>query len=244
VGIPVRFQSEATLLIGVILFSGSYFAQAYLPESYFKTYFAAGEKAYKKGQLREARENYEQALKIDGQESAKVAAIYTSLGLIDESLGNDNEAFKNYARALDLGDLKVLNNMARVKIYKGEFDAAETFLNLGIQKGDKTSISDQYQLYRNLGWTYLEKKRYAQAEEFLTKAIDFDKQIAKGAFGKGMANCFKAKVYELQERPDKAANQWNLCTEFGKPETFHEYQAILKINPEIGRKLDTTGIFQ
>jgi hypothetical protein len=74
-------------------------------------------------------------------------------------------------------------------------------------------------------------------------AIEYDKKIPKGTFGKGVANCFLAKVYELQEKTNLAAKQWNFCTEFGKPETFNEYKAILRINPEVGKKIDSKGIF-
>jgi tetratricopeptide (TPR) repeat protein len=105
-------------------------------------------------------------------------------------------------------------------------------------------LLSQYQLHRNLGWVYLERKRYDKAEEYLNQAIEFDKQIPKGSFGKGIANCFKAKMYEFQEKPDKAANQWKLCLEFGKPETLFEYQTIVKMNPDVGSKLDTTGVFK
>jgi len=242
-GIPPRFQSEVTFFISFLLFAGGYFAQQNLPQYYFNSYRKAGEKAYNNGQIREARENYQQALKIDSQAPRDVARIYTAIGLLEESVGNDVEAFKNYQQALDMGDYKALNNLGRVKIYKGELATAETFLNLGLQRVEATDINSQYQFYRNLGWVNLEKKNYVKAEEFLNKAIEFDKQLPKGTFGKGMANCFKARIYELQEKPDKATNEWNNCIELGKPETLNEYQAILKLNPEVGAKLDSTGVF-
>ncbi len=242
-GIPAQYQSEVTFLISFLLFAAGYFAQENLPQYYFKNYRIAGDKAYSKGQMREARDNYEQALKIDGQDPVLVAKLHTSLGLLDESVGNQSGALKSYHLSLDMGDIKVLNNIGRLKISEGKLDAAETFLTMGLQRIEPTDINTQYQLYRNLGWVNLEKKRYDKSLEYLEQAIEFDKQIAKGNFGKGIANCFKAKIYELQEKRDKAANQWNLCAEFGKPETFQEYETILKLNPEIGVKLDTTGIF-
>jgi tetratricopeptide (TPR) repeat protein len=242
-GIPPKFQSEVTFLISFLLFAGGYFAQQNLPTYYFNSFRTAGVKAYDKGQMREARDNYEEALKIDNQDPEQVAKVYTSLGLLEESIGDQAAALKRYYQALDMGDDTVLNNLGRVKIYKGEFDAAETFLHLGLQRVDPNNVNAQYQLYRNLGWVSLEKKNYTKAEEYLNKAIEFDKQIPKGNFGKGMANCFKARLYEVQEKPDKAAGQWNHCIEFGKPETFNEFQAILKLNPEVGAKLDSKGVF-
>ena len=242
-GIPPKFQSEVTFLISFVLFAGGYFAQEYLPKHYFDTFREAGAKAYNKGQMREAKENYENALKIDNQDPDQVAKVYTSIGLLEEAIGDQAAALKRYYQSLDMGDDTVLNNLGRVKIYKGEFDTAETFLHLGLQRVDQTNVNAQYQLYRNLGWVSLEKKNYPMAAEYLNKAIEFDKQIAKGNFGKGMANCFKARLYEIQEKPNKAAGQWNHCVEFGKPETFNEFQAILKLNPEVGAKLDSKGVF-
>jgi tetratricopeptide (TPR) repeat protein len=242
-GIPPKFQSEVTFVISFLLFTGGYFAQQNLPTYYFNSFRTAGEKAYGNGQMREAKERYEEALKIDNQDPDQVAKVYTALGLLEESIGDRTAALKRYYQSLDMGDDTVLNNLGRVKIYKGEFDVAETFLHLGLQRVDQTNVNAQYQLYRNLGWVSLEKKNYAKAEEYLNKAIEFDKQIPKGNFGKGMANCFKARLYEVQEKPDKAANQWNNCMEFGKPETFNEFQAILKLNPEAGAKLDSKGVF-
>jgi tetratricopeptide (TPR) repeat protein len=243
IGIPAKFQSEVTFLISFLLFIAGYFAQQNLPQYYFNSFRAAGDKAYSKGQMREARDNYEHALKIDDQDPKLVAKLYTAIGLLEESIGDQSAALKRYYQALDMGDGSVLNNLGRVKIYDSKFDAAETFLNLGLQRVEPTDVNAQYQLYRNLGWVSLEKKNYAKAEEFLNKAIEFDKQIPKGNFGKGIANCFKARLYEVQEKPDKALNQWNHCMEFGKPETFNEYQSILKLNPEVGAKLDSKGVF-
>jgi Tfp pilus assembly protein PilF len=242
-GIPPQYQSEVTFLISLLLFVAGYFAQENLPQQYFKNYRIAGDKAYSQGHMREARHNYEHALKIDGQDPIMVAKVHTSLGLLEESVGNPSGALKSYYLALDMGDNKVLNNLGRVKISEGKLDDAETFLSMGLQRVAPTDINAMYQLHRNLGWVNLEKKRYDKSYEYLNQAVEFDKQIAKGNFGKGIANCFKARIYELQGNPEKAANQWNLCSEFGKPETFQEYEAILKLNPEVSAKLDTTGVF-
>ena len=248
VGIPARFQSEATFLIAFLLFAGGYIAEKNLPRIYFNSFVTEGQKAYRNSDLREARDNYELALKVENQDRKAVAEVYTNLGLLSESVGDNNEAQKYYYRAIDLGGHSALNNLGRVKIQKRELDAAETFLNMGIQRVDPTDIPEQYQLYRNLGWAYLEQKRYSKAESSLAKAIDLDKQIPRGNigsnFGKGIANCLQARVYELQKKPDQAANQWKICVDIGVPETLHEYETILKMNPEAGTKINTQGVFK
>ena len=243
IGIPIRFQNEVTFAIALLLFLAGYFAQEKLPKIYFDSFVKQGETSYRKGQLREAKENYEQALKIENQDSKDVAQIYTELGLLAESLGQLNEAQQDYLQALELGNNEALNNLARVKISKGELDEAETLLNMALQRAVPEDTNELYQDYRNLGWANLEKKNYAKAEEYLNIAIEYDKKMPKGTFGKGMANCFLGKVYELQEKPNLAAKQWSICIEFGKPETFNEYKVILRMNPEVGRQIDSKAVF-
>jgi tetratricopeptide (TPR) repeat protein len=243
IGIPIRFQNEVTFAIALLLFLAGYFAQEKLPKIYFNNFFKEGETAYRKGKLREAKESYDRALKIENQDPVVVAQIYTELGLLSESLGKLDDAQQNYLQALELGNNEALNNLARVKINKGDTDEAETLLNMALQRAVPEDTNELYQDYRNLGWANLEKKNYAKAEEYLKMAIEQDKKIPKGVFGKGLANCFLGKVYELQEKPDLAARQWNYCIEFAMPETFNEYKAILKISPEVGKKINSKAIF-
>ena len=62
-------------------------------------------------------------------------------------------------------------------------------------------------------------------------------------FGKGMASCFLAVVYEKTDRYAEVAPVWQRCRERGKPETLDEYRAIVKFKPEIASYIDTQGIF-
>jgi tetratricopeptide (TPR) repeat protein len=245
-GIPVHLQSEIAFSVSLILFLGGYLAQENLPKFYFQKYISEGEKEYKGGHLSEARDKYQLALRIDIKNIIETGKIYTKTGLIEESLGNNANAEKDYYEALSLGDNKALNNLARVKISQGDLDDAETLLNMGIhrqQTSDPNNINDRYQLYRNLGWTYLERANYPKAEEYLNQAIALDKQLPNDTFGKGVANCLQARVYDLQKKPVQAANQWKICVDFALPETLHEYRTIVQMNPEIARKINTKGIF-
>ncbi len=241
IGIPIRFQNEVTFAIALLLFVAGYFAQEKLPKIYFDNFVKEGETAYRKGKLLEAKENYEQALKIQNQERKDVAQIHTELGLLDESLGLLDNAQRDYLQALGLGNNEALNNLARVKISLGDLDGSETLLNMALQRAVPEDINELYQNYRNLGWVYLERKNYVRAEEYLEKALVYDKQIPAGIFGKGLANCFLAKVYEVQGK--RAYRQWSLCVEFAQPETLNEYKAIIRMNSEVGKKINTKGIF-
>jgi tetratricopeptide (TPR) repeat protein len=257
-GIPTRFQSEFTAVIALILFAGAYVAKENLPRYYFKVFSKEGRQLYEKGDLRQAQDAFNQSLKLAGTENFEQEKVYGALGLISESFGDDDEALNLYRKALKDGNDDVLNNMGRVYLMKGDLSRAETFLNMGLQRSNakvekaspeekvsNTMLVSQYQYRRNLGWLYLQQKRYNEALSILDEAIEIDKKIPKGELGKGMANCFKAKVYESLETPDKerAAKQWGYCAEFGRPETLSEYRAIVTMNPALATKMDTSGIF-
>ncbi|MEI6332778.1 MAG: hypothetical protein ACOYN8_05135 [Pseudanabaena sp.] len=47
----------------------------------------------------------------------------------------------------------------------------------------------------------------------------------------------------MQGKTILAAKQWSICIEFTKPETFNEYKVILRMNPEVGRQIDSKAIF-
>ncbi len=253
-GIPKRFQSEATFALALTLFLGSYAAKTYLPAHYFVTNLKEGEAQYKSGYLREAKEAFEAALAIPEQPVKDIAKIYTSLGLIEESVGHNGKAREFYLKALDSGDDAVLNNLGRIFIVTGDLNTAETFLRMGLQRAKPDDVNLQYQLHRNLGWAYLEQKRYEDAISELNQAVEFDKQIPDGNLGKGMANCFKAETYGIlakNSKPEQAAEysaksekQWSFCLQYGVPETLAEYRKVIQINPDVARELNTHGIFR
>jgi len=247
-GIPSRFQSEVTFLIAAILFAGGYYAQENLPRYYFHRYREDGNTKYNHHFLREAKKSFESALEIPNQDALEVSYVHRSIGLIEEIRGDDAQALKQFQQALELGDPLAYSDIGRLKIFSGQFDEAETFLNLELQKKIPNQSPTaknymQYRLYRNLGWTYLNQKRYAKAQEYLNKALEFDKEIPKGNSGKGIANCLLAKTHELLGKPDEAATQWKHCADFGIPESVDVYKEILKMNPEVGAKLNTSYVF-
>jgi tetratricopeptide (TPR) repeat protein len=256
VGIPSHFQSEVTFLIAFILFSSSYFTQLNFPRMYFNDYMNAGIKARLNNRFIDARKNFEEALKIDeshpyiGQENPLlVGEVHGQIGLVYEAEGDIDNAKKHFDKSLELGDFKSLKRLARLSIYRKNFEEAETLLNLGLQKTEAKDSFGRYLTYTYLGWTYLEQKRYVKAEEALTQAIEIEKQIPQHFFdslpsGQGIANCFQARVYELRKKPTEAAKQWKICTEVALPESLAQYKAILQMNPEIGTKLRSEGILK
>ena len=249
-GIPKRFCSEVTCLLTGILFAGAMVARQSLPSYYFKSSFKKGEQAYNSSKLLDAQDSFQRALKIPDQDTNNIAKVYTYLGLIKESTGDNDQAIENYNEALQLGDNQAINNIGRVYIAKGDLENAEAYLKIGIQRTQSDSNSDapeaillQYQLRRNLGWAYVEQKRYDEAERELTRAVKIGEALPEDTLGRGIASCFLGQIYNEKNDLPKAQKFLRRCRELGRPETIAEYRAIVKMHPSIAQYITTKGIF-
>ncbi len=253
-GVPAKFCSEITCLLALILFSGALVARRSLPKIYFDSLFQDGVTSYKQSRLIPAQESLNAALKLPDLNPKEVGQVFNYLGLIEESMGHNDKAIENYDRAISLGDMSSINNVSRVYIAKGDLLTAETYLKIGLQRiqdSEESRSEDskikilQYSLHRNLGWAYLEGKRYKEAEGELETARKITDKYLKDAdfLGRGMASCFLAVVYEQTGRSQQSLPIWQRCRERGKPETISEYRAIVKFKPELGSYIDTKGIF-
>jgi hypothetical protein len=248
-GVPAKFCSEVTCLLALFLFSAAYVARQSLPKYYFKTFFEEGVSLYKQSRLILAQESLNAALKLPDSEPKQVSDVFNYLGLIEESTGQHSKAIEYYDRSILLGNKEAISNISRVYIAKEDLLTAETYLKLGIQRTiDTNDTKDkilQFNLHRNLGRVYLEGKRYKEAEMELETARTISSQYLNNEqfFGKGMASCFLAVVYEKTDRYAEVAPIWQRCRTRGKPETLDEYRAIVKFKPEIASYIDTQGIF-
>jgi tetratricopeptide (TPR) repeat protein len=103
------------------------------------------------------------------------------------------EAEKNYRKALSINSqaIQPLNNLARVLILQKRYDEAKPLLMDAI----KFSSEPYYKsiINKNLGWLYLEKKQYLEAEKYLKMSIDLDSTLVS-------PHCLLAKLYELQKK--------------------------------------------
>ncbi len=248
-GVPAKFCSEVTCLLALILFSAAYLARQSLPKYYFQISFKEGVALYTQSRLILAQERLNAALKLPDSDPKQVSDVFNYLGLIEESTGQHSKAIEYYDRSILLDNKEAISNISRVYIAKEDLLTAETYLKLGIQRTiDSTDIRDkilQFNLHRNLGRVYLEGKRYKEAELELETARTIRSQHLdkEQFFGKGMATCFLAVVYEKTDRYAEAVPIWQECREIAKPETLDEYRAIVKFKPEIASYIDTKGIF-
>ena len=249
IGVPQKFCSEVTCLLAASLFGGAYIARQALPSYYFNQSVRDGMQLYEDSRLILAKESLIAALKLPDSAPKEVAKVWSYLGLIEESIGHNNEAIDAYERAILLGDKQAINNVARVYIAKADLLTAETYLKLGLQRATQSKDAKdplyQYHLYRNLGWVYLETKRYKEAETVLEIARGLSNQslINQEFLGKGMDYCFLGAVYEKTDRVVQAKPIWERCIKRGKPETIQEYRAIVKFKPELAENIDTKGLF-
>ncbi len=248
-GIPKRFCSEVTCLLAGLLFGGSMIARQTLPSYYFQSSFTKGVKFYNGSQLLDAEESLRRALKIPDQDGEKVADVYTYLGLIKESTGENDKAIEAYNQAIQLGNKKAINNLGRVYIAKGDLEEGETYLKLGLQRtqnntdDSQEAILLQYQLRRNLGWGYVEQKRYDEAERELKKAIQIGESLPDDTLGRGVASCLLGHIYNERNDIVQSQKYMRRCRELGRPETIAEYRTIVKMHPSIAQYITTKGIF-
>jgi tetratricopeptide (TPR) repeat protein len=127
--ISPQFHSQATLGITAMLLLASVGVNNSLPEI-GKWNYREGEKLYQKGLLEKAKAKYEQAAKIAPEDSD----ILISLGKISESLGELDQAKKQYQIVLEQGDARAFNNLGRVYIsIPNKLSYAESLQRMGLQ---------------------------------------------------------------------------------------------------------------
>ena len=250
-GVPERFQSEATLVVSLIVLGGVWSLYNFLPGRLYEN----GLENYQLGELSEAEENFLQALQLDPDDER----INIALGEVYESLGDLDRAIAQYKQALSSGNPQAFNNLGR--LYIDRIDPilkrknkvlAETYLRMGLQRAltsnakqeftDEELVNIKYQLYRNLGWALLEQKKYPEAESALKTAIEFDNQIDKLQIGSYMSECLLAKLYEIQGSEQQQQVNLRDCRMLARPETLNEYRQLVVNEGKLADCIDTDDI--
>jgi len=243
--VPPKFQSEAMLILSILLFVAVYMSHKTLDQYYLQE----GTTQYAQGSLGDAEVTLRRGLEIDPDNSE----FNTQLGKIYESLGDLNNAIAQYNIGAQSGNVTSINNLGRVYINNqnpltGQPNPAlaESFLLLGLQRAEMTKAEDKdllYQLNRNVGWSALEQEKYEAAEKFLLRAVKLDREIEGNQTGGGMAYCFLAQVYTAQKKHENADPFWRECIEHARPETIHEYKWMLDVKQdEFAYCIDTSRV--
>ena len=261
--IPPQFHSQATLGITAMLLLASVGVNNSLPEI-GKLYYRDGKEFYKEGLLVKAKAEYEQAAEVAPQDSD----ILIALGEIYESLGDIDQAKKQYQIVLEEGDARAFNNLGRVYMSsKDKQSDAESLLRIGLHllaKGPRKE-NDQlnYELHLNLGWVLFEQKLYDEAEKELRKAAALNDTLKKDTLKKtkllngGLAYCLlpevRKKVMEgrkdkTNEKPraddKKEKEDWEeKCKLDAYPETIAQYKWFIeKGKRDLAENMDTSGV--
>ncbi|MEL6939833.1 MAG: hypothetical protein AAFO84_11645 [Cyanobacteria bacterium J06598_1] len=172
-------------------------------------FYTRGQQQYRAGETTAARVSFQRAVRFN----VGLAEAHQNLGAIHEDDGDFDRAREAYTKAKDAGSLGALNNLARLKI--AEFEeyevAAQMLLNaLNSSQRDQTDIALEYSLQKNLGWAWLKqgKSRLGEAEGVLIAANRLEDQLGGS---RPDSYCLLAQVYEQQNKPDAAIEQWQLC---------------------------------
>ncbi|WP_143874144.1 tetratricopeptide repeat protein [Nostoc sp. 'Peltigera malacea cyanobiont' DB3992] len=109
-----------------------------------------------------------------------------------------------FSTTLDCGSsaIPAVNNLSRLKNIIGDYGAAEALALQGLQKDKDPEV--QASLYKNLGWTLLQQKRYAEAKTNLQKSTELDQERTD-------AYCLLAQVQEALNIRSKAKMYWEFC---------------------------------
>jgi tetratricopeptide (TPR) repeat protein len=261
--IPPRFHSQATLGITAMLLLATVGVNNSLPKI-GELYYKEGKELYDEGLLVEAKTEYEKAAKVAPQYSNTLIA----LGEIYESLGDIDQAKKQYQRVLEQGDPRAFNNLGRVYMSsKDKQSDAESLLRIGLKhlaKGPKKKDPQlNYELHLNLGWVLFEQKLYDEAEKELREAAKFNDELKKDPAKKtlplsgGLAYCLLPEVRKkvMEGRKDKTNEQpraddekekldWiDKCKKKAHPETIAQYKWFIeKGKRDLAENMDTSGV--
>ncbi|MBD2527579.1 protein kinase [Nostoc sp. FACHB-133] len=162
--------------------------------------------------------NYEKALKLkpDSWEG------HYGLGTFYDDQGKKGLAEKQYELSIKINSqaIPVINNLSRLKILKGNYNAAITLALQGLQKTKEPKL--QAALYKNLGWAKLQQRQLGEAKEYLEKAEKLDGQRAD-------IYCLLAQTQEALGDNDNSWLNWEACLilESKQPEVFRWRKDVL-----------------
>ena len=131
--------------------------------------------------------------------------VHYGLGSFCDDQGKYDLAEKEYliAKKLNTQSAYPLNNLARLKNLKGDYEQATKLALEGLTLTENPEI--QAALYKNLGWASLMQKKLVEASKYLEKATQLDSERID-------AFCLLAQVYEAQGKDSRTPGEVCLLT--------------------------------
>lgn len=164
-------------------------------------------------------DNYGKAIELDPNNWQG----HYGLGTFYDEQGKDDLAEKQYQLSIKTSSQAILpiNNLSRLKIIKGDYNAAIALAQQGLQKAKEPEL--RAVLYKNLGWALFEQKEYSQAKKYLEKAKELD-------IHRTSTHCLLAQAQEALGDVDSAWISWEICllTESREPEVFGWRSQVLE----------------
>ncbi len=149
-----------------------------------------------------AIKNYEKSLQLkpDSWEARYgLALFYDNRGIYDLAQNQYELAIQMSREAIP-----AINNLSRLKILDGKYNAAIALAQEGLKKTQNIKL--QSTLYKNLGWAKLELKRYAEAKADLEQSTKLDARTD--------AYCLLAQAQEALGKINDARMSWEICLTF------------------------------
>src|SRR6185503_18052599 len=173
-----------------------------LDPNYIQSYSALAEMFIGLKQEDRAIAEYQKILSIRPDN----AAIYTMIGILEDSRKNYDVAADNYRKALekDQNSIFAANNLAYLYAQqgKGNFDEALKLAQGVVQKNPNVAG-----FVDTLGWVYYKKNLYDQAIDQLQKAVTLDEAAARTAKNSPSATYQYHLGMALKEKGDKEGSR-------------------------------------
>jgi tetratricopeptide (TPR) repeat protein len=196
-GVPVRFLQEAKAVVAILLLVGLIWLRISLP-AIAHSYNNRGVARQQAGQLTLALRDFSRALALD---PGYIEAHY-NLGLVNEDMGDFEEAAIQYRIATRGGLDLAFINLARLYIINQNYPQAASLLELRLVEAKEADV--RYDMLKNLGWARIGQGRYDEAITRLNQALELRSDLAP-------AYCLIAQAYEGEQQPEEAMKAWEQC---------------------------------
>ncbi|NEQ53052.1 MAG: hypothetical protein F6K11_23420 [Leptolyngbya sp. SIO3F4] len=179
-------------------------------------YHALGQRQYYQDkQLTNAHASFQRALRLQPD----FPEANHDLAVTYEDLREFDNAKAEYAKAIQSGYLKSVNNLARLQILEDDDDkSAAVLLNTALKdkNRDPEDKELEYGLRKNLGWAWLRQERFVSAEGELKRAIALEAELDDP---RPDAHCLLAQLFETQLNEKAAKTEWETClSKINRPE--------------------------